>query len=356
MQSAFAANKANSANKYSYFHHITLNTGHDNISPRTQVSEDTVNLVAPWLVRALESGEQVPLIPDKLSHFSLSANSQGGILVCTVWGPYGPHSRGRPHKGEHMPLVTFGMAPKGPLAKQLWDLMVKELGAKPGVKQPSGALCAVAIHPTSFFHLDAMEWFADLERCITWAWFTGKATRNPNSPGQTGSTQGPRPSASWSKNHQPHGRSPQPAPIITISNNGPAIADTNFWDSKLAQRGYFFLSWNAGAGRLLTPDSRRGLISEFRTAKYIILSRGPWPEQGRLDGLELLFEDGTDSPFCLHLSIEQTDRLLSDKEQGHDFSLAVWTRTGEEMRLPCKYRRVNTIPCLEPWEGEASLG
>ena len=65
--------------------------------------------------------------------------------------------------------------------------------------------------------------------------------------------------------------------------------------------------------------------------------------------MELLFEDGSDSPFCLHLVAEQTDRLLPENNQGGGFYVTVWTRGGEKLRLPGKYRQVAAIPCLAPW-------
>ena len=70
--------------------------------------------------------------------------------------------------------------------------------------------------------------------------------------------------------------------MIQIENNGPEISSTNYFDSEHAQKGYFFLSTNAGCVRLLVPDIRRSDIAEFKTAKYVVLSRGPWQNR---DGL-----------------------------------------------------------------------
>lgn len=36
-----------------------------------------------------------------------------------------------------------------------------------------------------------------------------------------------------------------------IENDGRAISRTNYWDSAHAAKGYTFLSWNAGAGRVM---------------------------------------------------------------------------------------------------------
>lgn len=136
---------------------------------------------------------------------------------------------------------------------------------------------------------------------------------------------------------------------IVIQNRGQAIASTDYWDSDHARAGFLYLSWNAGAARLLLPDSMMLALREMNSAQYVIVSRGPWHEQGGREALELLFEDGSDAPYSLHLVAEQTDRLLPETDQGGGFVVTVWTRAGEALRLPGKYRAVAAIPCLDPW-------
>lgn len=137
--------------------------------------------------------------------------------------------------------------------------------------------------------------------------------------------------------------------MLTIENQGQAIANTNYWDSDHARAGYCYLSWNAGAGRLLLPDGLKVMLPEMRGAKYVIVSRGPWREQGGREALELLFEDGGDTPFCIHLVAEQCDRMIPETDQGGGFVIAVWSRGGMKLRLPGKYRVVDEIPCLQAW-------
>lgn len=133
---------------------------------------------------------------------------------------------------------------------------------------------------------------------------------------------------------------------IIIGNEGQAIRQTNYWDTKQAAAGLVFLSWNAGAARLLVPDAAKGLLSEMRGTKYVIISRGSYA--GR-DALELLFEDGSDAPFCIHIMVEQSDRMLPENEQGGGFVVTIWTRGGQKHRYDGKYCVVATLPCLEPW-------
>lgn len=136
---------------------------------------------------------------------------------------------------------------------------------------------------------------------------------------------------------------------MIIKNAGQRIIDTDYWDSEHAQRGLMYLTWNAGAARLLLPDAIKSELREMRGASCVIISRGPWHEQGGCDALELLFEDGSDSPYVVHLVAEQTDRLLPEDNQGGGFVVTVWTRAGQKLRRPGKYREVDGIPCLQPW-------
>ena len=136
---------------------------------------------------------------------------------------------------------------------------------------------------------------------------------------------------------------------MIIQNRGQALLATDYWDSPNARAGYFYLSWNAGAWRVLVPDNQKPALREMRTAVEVIVSRGPWSDQGGREALELLWEDGSDNPYCLHLVAEQTDRLLPDTDQGGGFVITAWTRGGLKGRWPGRYRRVDHIPYLEPW-------
>lgn len=138
--------------------------------------------------------------------------------------------------------------------------------------------------------------------------------------------------------------------MFLIVNDGAKIAKTDFFDSDLAAQGLLYLSWSAGAARLLVPDNRHGWLNEMATAREVIISRGPWPAKHASDALELLFEDGTDSPFAVRIGVEQTDRLIPDQRIETGLDVLVITRAGVVLRLPAGYRRVTGLPCMAPWE------
>ena len=135
-----------------------------------------------------------------------------------------------------------------------------------------------------------------------------------------------------------------------IENKGQQIIKTDYWGSEHAANGYFYLSWNAGCARLLVPDPVKSSLHEMKSAREVIISRGPWTEQDGREALELLFEDGSDAPFSIHLLAEQCDRLIPDVDQGSGFAVAAWTRGGLKQRWKGRYRIVDALPCLDPWQ------
>ncbi len=139
--------------------------------------------------------------------------------------------------------------------------------------------------------------------------------------------------------------------LLIFANDHQNIRSTNYFDSEQAARGFLYLSWNAGAGRLLIPDNKLPLLTEMQTGKFVVVSAGPWPEQRRTNVLELMFEDHTDSPLSLHIGSDQCDRVLPSKDEGGGFVIAAWGRDGLLASWPGKFRKVKRIPCLLPWTG-----
>jgi hypothetical protein len=144
-----------------------------------------------------------------------------------------------------------------------------------------------------------------------------------------------------------------PDPLI-ITNSGPLIVSTNFWETSLAAQGLAHLSINARAFRLLMPPELEETIPEMATGKLVVVSR---PRNPSKYDLEIMFDDGTDDPYCLHLSAGQVSNWPAREDDGRDdLEFTVWTqpRRGEgphqALRRPAAYRSVGSVPCLKPWK------
>lgn len=141
--------------------------------------------------------------------------------------------------------------------------------------------------------------------------------------------------------------------MIQVSNHGPLITSTNYWNSDLATAGKVFCSVNAGAIRVLMPRSRWGDLNDMRASKYCVLSRGPWPSERKSEAVEIMWEDNSDAPYALHLTPESFDLLPAEPEAGREWICSVWTekdgRPHKSLERICHWRRVDKIPCMRAW-------
>ncbi len=123
------------------------------------------------------------------------------------------------------------------------------------------------------------------------------------------------------------------------------ITRTNYFQSPMARGGYCFLTWNNRTARLLMPrDMCSEIVPEVRGASHVIIS---------FDGqhYDLLFEDHTDSPYALMLTLSLSDRSVPRSDSGrtdltfigYDDDLNV------VVQLPAKFRFVHHCPSRQPW-------
>lgn len=114
--------------------------------------------------------------------------------------------------------------------------------------------------------------------------------------------------------------------MITIANNGQDIASTNYWTTDHARAGLVYLSGNAGAWRLLMPPAAAWMLPEMRTASRATIERSVRDPRC----WDIVFDDGSDSPFSISIDKRQLDRAL---EPGAAV-LTVWVPTGKTLSLP----------------------
>lgn len=145
------------------------------------------------------------------------------------------------------------------------------------------------------------------------------------------------------------------APLFII-NDGPLIRETNFWETDYARRGLLYISTNGGAVRILVPDAQRGSISEMeRGTQHVIFSylKQHLVAQDQL-ALEVLFEDGSNSPYALHSGPGAFDRYPARPDFHSVWRATVWEQCAGKptmrLDLPAYVRTVHQIPCLQPWE------
>jgi hypothetical protein len=136
--------------------------------------------------------------------------------------------------------------------------------------------------------------------------------------------------------------------MIEVQNDGPNIVKTNYWLSEWNKKGIMACSLNAGDFRILLPDSMKNQVPEMKTGKEIIISKGIY--RGR-KAYEILFDDHTSDPYCLHMGDNQMVSLqVADSEQGKSLMVSVWVRGPKKvLDMPARFRVVDNLPYLKPW-------
>jgi hypothetical protein len=141
---------------------------------------------------------------------------------------------------------------------------------------------------------------------------------------------------------------------IEIINHGQLITSTNYWELAMEAAGKFYISCNAGAIRVLVPRVHRRIIEDMRTAKYCVVSRGPWPDRRLAEAVEILWDDLSDQSFALHVSPESFDFLPAAPAAGQEWICSAWVvkkgRPHKAVERLCHWRRVPRIPWLTRWE------
>lgn len=116
-------------------------------------------------------------------------------------------------------------------------------------------------------------------------------------------------------------------PLVHIANDHAEIIETNYWSSPLAAAGLCYLSGNAGTWRLLVPQATEHLLAEMQTGKRVSIE----PSLHDARCWDIVFEDGTSTPFSLAIDKQQVDRVLKNGTT----KLAVWTTKGKVLELDC---------------------
>lgn len=330
------------------FNHITLNNGHSCTQVRDSVLAIEVERMATLIAGGLRQGGWTTLDFDGEEwpiHVELIDSA---VLV----GIFLPSSDGHSDK----PVVAIGVSAHQSAGARVWQRLHAHAGdidARHSTPPPDSPwvgvsldLYAVTVVSLENFaaSMSLPGWLDDFERCLAWGFVSLL---------EAGSVPGSGASIHLAA------RQDEPSNVglsgsdeyafVYVGNRGQAIAGTNYWDSQPAGEGLYYLSWNAGAGRLLVPDSQKRFVSEMKSAKHVVVSRGPMPQHGGAIGLELLFEDHSDEPFVLIIPADASDLQRPKKDRATDFYITVWTRGGQKLRLPGRYREVDALPCLEAW-------
>lgn len=144
----------NTTDRITHFNHFTLETGDNQISPRSEVPDDIVESLSTHLSEMLAGKSEIP----ECFPYVARARRFGTALLVTV------------SDGE--PVVAFVVAPEEGEDRDRAIKRLKKLSLVPSPEAsiPSGPLLAVTMAEGVLHHMAVMSWAGDYERCVGWVW------------------------------------------------------------------------------------------------------------------------------------------------------------------------------------------
>lgn len=160
-----------------HLRHITLNTGNERESARSEVREDSLSELQPLIVRALQ-GEHTP-VPGKTG-FTITGARMGRCCMLTLWGVVEGGGAAGP---DRVPVLSTGVCADEHCGADLWHAMHAQYQGGPlptgGDDPPDAPWCADRLEVGLALYGDAAHWTGDLSRRLAWAWLgNGQAITN----------------------------------------------------------------------------------------------------------------------------------------------------------------------------------
>ena len=91
-------------------------------------------------------------------NYKARATHEGGALLCTVLA------------ADDTSLAIFGVALHSRAALDMWSMLVAQFGAADDPQCSAPPWCAISAFSGIIQHVDALEWLADFEQRVAWAW------------------------------------------------------------------------------------------------------------------------------------------------------------------------------------------
>jgi len=139
--------------------------------------------------------------------------------------------------------------------------------------------------------------------------------------------------------------------FMMVRNDDEKVIETNFWGSPAELQGFYYVTSNAGAFRLLVPDIQNCEIPNILSGKHAVITYG-FHRQTSKFMYEVMFDDDSDNPFALWISPGQFDRCFSIADAASKDRQLIVYRNGcaEIARMPVYFREAPVLPCLKRWD------
>lgn len=150
----------------------------------------------------------------------------------------------------------------------------------------------------------------------------------------------------------------EPTDMLSFTFDGNTITDTNYWATDLASNDLFYVCIRGSDHNLMVPEKFRAEIEDvLQTTEHVILTQGmiDWLQVGALtapsEGVEYLFEDHSDNPFCLHLGLNTLSFAPVIDPLNPVAFVVHWHdgTTHHQIRKVLYTRHNRSLPYRQPW-------
>lgn len=134
--------------------------------------------------------------------------------------------------------------------------------------------------------------------------------------------------------------------FMGIDDNG-NIRSTNYWTTNFNAMGYVFILALEHTVVLFAPDSlKEELCKEICRATTIEVNHGSSTQHDGVESLEVIFDDYSDSPYCLQVSVEQQAQMAFPLEASFK-SFSVVFSDGTSLVGPAYVTTNRSLPTVE---------
>lgn len=138
---------------------------------------------------------------------------------------------------------------------------------------------------------------------------------------------------------------------------GGRVASTTYWQTLGARNGMTYLQWSPRGAHLLVPRSCMTHTLDMLICRQVVVSVGRMAEfENCGDVYEVMFDDGSDAPFAIHLVADDSsskDSLDTDQwepEHGSTRCIEIVAEVGVASFVKvCHFREVASLPSRAPW-------
>ena len=131
--------------------------------------------------------------------------------------------------------------------------------------------------------------------------------------------------------------------------DGNEIIESSYYDSILETKGLFYLQYNRKCFFLFVPTKYISEVEEMKTGSYAVFTTG-FDRITRKDSIEIMFEDYSDKPFCLHLAIDLFQFRIDESFDNLKFMMKIHTPIGKvhEVEVYVRSGKTYLLPYLKP--------